>query len=241
MKSVEDNFEEFLHAFNVLHDVIAKKVNKRPETNFGELLGTASKQKDKVIETYYDQINFYREFRNLLTHNTIRNEAIAQPSDALIDEIKGVTEKIRYNKKVKDLFLRKVLTIDEDDMLEDVLELVKKESYTQYPVFNGNTLVGIITSVGITNYLARHIDEDIISIKETSIKELLEVEEEQDFYEVVSKNRSIFDIEELFTKRIKEGRTAYVLLVSKNEKITSKNDLVGIITPWDIPKLVANK
>src|SRR5699024_5165046 len=117
------------------------------------------------------------EFRNLLTHNTIRNEAIAQPSDALIDEIKGVTEKIRYNKKVKDLFLRKVLTIDEDDMLEDVLELVKKESYTQYPVFNGNTLVGIITSVGITNYLARHIDEDIISIKETSIKELLEVEE----------------------------------------------------------------
>lgn len=238
---MDNNFQEFLHAFNELHHAVAKKVNKAPDTHFGELLGTASKQKDKVIETYYSQINFYRELRNLLTHNTINDEAVAQPSDYLIDEMKKVTEKIKYNKLVKDLFLRKVYTINEQDMLEDVLHFVKNAHYTQFPVFNGNKLVGIITSIGITKYLADHIDEDIISIKETSIREVLEVEEEQDFYEVISQNKSIFDIEELFTQRIKEGRTNYVLLIAKNNQIKSKEDLVGIITPWDIPKVVANK
>lgn len=238
---MNNNFQEFLHAFNELHQAVAEKVNKAPDTHFGELLGTASKQKDKVIETYYSQINFYRELRNLLTHNTINDEAVAQPSDFLIEEMKQVTRKIKYNKVAKDLFLRKVYSIDEEDKLVDVLNFVKNEHYTQFPVFKGNKLVGIITSIGITKFLADHIDEDLSSIKETRIKDVLEVEEEQDFFEVIPQDTSIFDIEELFMNRMKEGRTNYVLLIAKNNQVKKREDLVGIITPWDMPKVVANK
>ncbi|MFO8069318.1 MAG: CBS domain-containing protein [Alkalibacterium sp.] len=236
------NYQRFMHAFNELHNVIAKKVNRDPETNFGELMGVAAKKRDKVIEKYVDEIDFYREFRNLLTHNTINgDEAVAQPSDSLIEQIEMVTEKIKYSKRVKDVFLKRVRTFDVNDPLEKVLDVINHVRYTQFPVFDGDNLVGILSSIGVTKYLAKAMDQDIRSIKNTTVKHILEVEDEQNFYEVIPADKSIFDIEEIFSERIKEGRTTYILLIAKGEKINRKSDLIGIITPWDIPRVVANK
>lgn len=236
------NYQRFMHAFNELHNVIAKRVNKEPDTNFGELMGAAAKNRDKVIENYVDEIDFYRELRNLLTHHTINgDEAVAQPSDSLIEEIEMVTEKIKYSKRVKDVFLKRVRTFDMNDPLENVLDVINQVRYTQFPVFDGDKLVGIVSSIGVTKYLAKAMNKDIRSIKETTVKHILEVEDDQKLYEVISADTSIFTIEEIFSKRIKEGRTTYILLIAKGNKIEKKSDLIGIITPWDIPRVVANK
>ncbi len=236
------NYQRFMHAFNELHNVIAKRVNKEPDTNFGELMGAAAKNRDKVIENYVDEIDFYRELRNLLTHHTINgDEAVAQPSDSLIEEIEMVTEKIKYSKRVKDVFLKRVRTFDMNDPLENVLDVINQVRYTQFPVFDGDKLVGIVSSIGVTKYLAKAMNKDIRSIKETTVKHILEVEDDQKLYEVISADTSIFTIEEIFSKRIKEGRTTYILLIAKGNKIEKKSDLIGIITPWDISRVVANK
>ncbi|WP_423188715.1 CBS domain-containing protein [Alkalibacterium sp. f15] len=152
-----------------------------------------------------------------------------------------ITEKIKYSKRVKDVFLKRVRTFDVNDPLEKVLEVINHVRYTQFPVFDGDNLVGIISSIGVTKYLAKAMNQDIRSIKNTTVKHILEVEDEQNFYEVISSDKSIFDIEEIFSERIKEGRTTYILLIAKGEKINKKSDLIGIITPWDIPRVVANK
>lgn len=236
------NYQRFMHAFNELHNVIAKKVNRDPDTNFGELMGAAAKKRDKVIEKYVDEIDFYRELRNLLTHNTINgDEAAAEPSDSLIKEIETVTDKIRYSKQAKDLFLKRVRTFDVNDPLGKVLDVINHVRYTQFPVFDGDKLVGILSSIGVTKYLAKAMDKDINAIKKATVRQILEVEDEQDFYEVIPADKSVFDIEEIFSERIREGRTAYILLIAKGDKIRKKSDLIGIITPWDLPKVVANK
>lgn len=237
-----NNYQRFMHAFNELHNVIAKKVNRDPETNFGELMGAAAKKRDKVIEKYVDEIDFYRELRNLLTHNTINgDEAAAEPSESLIKEIEMVTDKIRYSKQAKDLFLKRVRTFDVNDPLGKVLDVINHVRYTQFPVFDGDKLVGILSSIGVTKYLAKAMDKDINAIKKATVRQILEVEDEQDFYEVIPADKSVFDIEEIFSERIREGRTAYILLIAKGDKIKKKSDLIGIITPWDLPKVVANK
>lgn len=180
--------------------------------------------------------------RNLLTHNTINgDEAAAEPSNSLITEIEMVTEKIKYSKTAKDLFLKKVRQFDINDSLENVLDVINQVRYTQFPVFDGDKLVGILSSIGVTKYLAQAMDKDINAIKKATVRQILEVEDEQEFYETISENTSVFDIEEIFSERIKEGRTTYVLLVAKEKQIKNQNDLIGIITPWDLPKIVANK
>lgn len=236
------NLSKFNHAFNELQNVIANKINQSTDTNFGSLLKAAQVRNDKVILTYIDKLNFYREFRNLLTHKTFNSEeAIAIPSISLIEDIKEITEKIKHPKKVKDLFLNEVVTFNQEDKLSSVLEVVKARRYSQFPVFNSNQLIGIISENGITNFLANSIDDDLISIKETSIKNILDADEEKDLYEVITENKSIFDIESIFNKRVNEGKTAYLLLISKGNSILSGDDVVGIITPWDIPTIIENK
>lgn len=81
----------------------------------------------------------------------------------------------------------------------------------------------------------------MISIKETFINTVLEADEEKNSYEIIGENKSIYDIESIFSKRIKEGKTAYLVLITKNGKIETSNDVIGIITPWDIPTIVENK
>lgn len=239
---MNENVSRFNHAFNELQEAVAEKLDKSAETSFGTLLGLANYQKDKVISTYMDSLQFYREFRNLLTHKTISGEeAIAIPSSLLIKEIETITEKIKHPKNVEDLFLSEVVTFNQNDKLSSVLKIVKEKSYSQFPVFNNNELVGIISEKGITNFLAHSISDDVITIKDITIKDIISVHEEKNLYEVITADRSIFDIESIFNQRIKEGKTAYVLLISKNSHIKSSDDIVGIITPWDLPEILENK
>lgn len=242
IKVMNENVSRFNHAFNELQEAVAGKLDKSSETNFGTLLGLANYKKDKVIYTYMDSLQFYREFRNLLTHKTISGEeAIAIPSSLLIKEIETITEKIRYPKKVKDLFLSNVVTFNQEDKLSEVLKIVKEKSYSQFPVFGNDELVGIVSEKGITSFLAHSISDDVITIKDITIKDIIGVHEEKDLYEVITQDKSIFDIESIFNNRIKEGKTAYVLLISKNTSIKSPDDIVGIIAPWDLLKIIKNK
>lgn len=239
---MRNNYKRFMHAFNQLQKVVAEKVGREPDTHFGELLGAARKNKDKVIETYLTQIDFYRELRNILAHHTIDGgEVAAYPSDALIKEVEAVTEKIKYNKKVSDLFLKRVRTFDVTDSLENVLAIVNRVRYTQFPVFDDNELVGMLSSIGVTKFFAKSMKSDTIIISEATVRNILEVEMDQDFFAVIPADKSIFDIEELFLKKMKEGHIAYTLLITEDGQVNGKGDLIGIITPWDIPRVVANK
>ncbi|EXJ23225.1 CBS domain containing protein [Alkalibacterium sp. AK22] len=238
---MKDNYQRFMHAFNELHTVIAYRVNRRRETHFGELMGLANKKKDKVVKAYTTEIDFYRELRNLLIHHSLEGEVAAYPSDALIREVEWVTQQIKYSKKVKDLFLKRVRTFNIDDPLDKVLNTVSRVRYTQFPVFDGAELAGMLSSVGITKYIARAKGQEMGNLMNTTVRQILMLEDDRDFYRVISQETSIFDIEEVFQRQMKDGHFSFTLLISRQGSITGKDDLIGIITPWDIPKVVANK
>lgn len=73
------NHEKFLRLFNTLHEVLGEKLNK-PNMQFGELLITAERNNDKVIMNYKKELDFYRIFRNLLSHQaTVNKPPVAEP------------------------------------------------------------------------------------------------------------------------------------------------------------------
>ena len=62
------------------------------------------------------------------------------------------------------------------------------------------------------------MDKDINAIKKATVRQILEVEDEQEFYETISENTSVFDIEEIFSEPIKEDvQPMYFLLQRKNK------------------------
>lgn len=232
---------EFNHVFNDLQSAIAERINMSNQTNFGELIKKAKRNNDKVIKAYEKELDLIRSFRNILVHDTIAiSSPIAEPSEELIEMIRQLTIKIKYPKKVKDLFNAPVKSFAVTDNLNRVLQSVKDDCFSQFPVFDGNNLVGIISENGITNYLAANIEEDVISISDITIQEVLEVDEQKELFDIVKQDKSIYDIEGIFIKRTKTGRSPFVLLVSKDGLINNPGEITGIITPWDLPLIASN-
>jgi predicted transcriptional regulator len=235
------NYEKFLRAFNTLHETLGKKLNQ-PNLQFGALLKVAEKNRDKVVLNYLSELDFYREFRNFLVHQaTIDKPPVAEPNDFIIDEINDIIHRIENPKKVYELFLNEVIHFNMDDSLSKVLSVVNEKEYSQFPVFNQNELVGLISENGITRFLAKSVEDDIISIVETKIKDVINQDEAKNSISVVNSNTLIHDVEGIFNKKLHEGNSIFAILVSnRGHKIENPEDIVGIITPWDLPIILDN-
>lgn len=235
------NHEKFLRAFNSLHEVLGKKLNQ-PSLQFGALLKVAEKNRDKVIMKFLNELDFYREFRNFLVHQvTIDKPPVAEPSDFIVDEINNIIHRIEKPKKAYELFLNKVIHFNMDDSLGKVLTVVKEKEYSQFPVFKNNELVGLISENGITRFLAKSVDDDVISIVETKVKDVITQDEAKNSISIVNSNTLIHDIEGIFNSKLHEGNSIFAILVSnRGHKIEKPEDIVGIITPWDLPIILDN-
>lgn len=128
-----------------------------------------------------------------------------------------------------------------EDSLSEVLNVVNERQYSQFPVFNDDELVGLISENGITRFLAESVDEDIISIVDTKVKDVINQDEAKDSISIVNLNTLIHDIEDIFSKKLHEGNSIFAILVSsRGRKIETSEDIVGIITPWDLPIILDN-
>jgi len=235
------NYEKFLRAFNTLHETLGKKMNQ-PNLQFGELLKVAQKNRDKVVMNYSSELDFYREFRNFLVHQaTIDKPPVAEPNDFVIKEIQDITQRIENPKKVYELFLSDVIHFNMDDSLSKVLNVVNEKEYSQFPVFDENELIGLISENGITRFLAESVNEDIISIVDTKIKDVINQDEAKNSISTVNSNTLIHDVEGIFSKKLHEGNSTFAILVSnRGRNIKDPEDIVGIITPWDLPIILKN-
>lgn len=236
-----NNYDKYQGEFNTLHEVLKNKLNNK-DRNFGRLIQYGKNNNDKVINNYYDELNFHREFRNILSHSHMRGKPpVAQPSDAVIEEIISLTNRINSPKKTSDLFLKDVTHFDYSDSLAKVLQFVNDNHYSQFPVFENTQLKGLITENGITQFLSRSVKDDVISISETIISDVIKLDEAKDSWEIVNSNTLLIDVKEIFNKKLNAGNSLFAILISNRGKnIKNPEDIIGIITPWDLPMVLRN-
>lgn len=237
---METNHTVFIRAYNTLQETIEERTGKRFK-NFGKAFYHAINSNDHLVKRHKAKIEFYMELRNLLSHEaTLKQPPFAEPSDYLITDILKTIQDIKNPNKVRDVFLSDVKTFQVDDMLTEVLDVIQKENYSQFPVFEQNKLIGLITENGITSFLAQSVEEDIISIKETTIADIVSATKDEaiDAYVIVNTNENIYEIENIFIENTKKGNARFTILISHlANKIGKPQDIAGIITPWDMPKV----
>lgn len=236
---IRDNVSEFLGVYNDLEEALSKKLNYHGNRDFSTYLYWAKENKDEIIMRYFDELNSIREFRNILTHESTSNMyPIANPNPELIERVKFLIDVIGNYKTAKDLFLKEVKSLRIDDTLKFALENINALGYTQYPVFDKNRLVGIVTENGITNFLAFVSANGYEKLNHALIEDVLEVDSGKNHFEIISGDTSIFQVEDMFHKEIKKGNSAFVILISKIKNPKNPKDILGIITPWDVPTLL---
>lgn len=247
--------EEFIRLFNGLHkflqnelyeDFMKTRRGKESDYNlmtFDECLYTIKqKYKRTTLNNYIDQLYLIKNFRNTIVHeSTNKFYNIAEPSDYTMEILKEVysffLHPIPIKKYLDNKRVDNPLTVSSDHNLLQILNLISKYNFSQFPVFDKDKFSGMITDNGLINFIAKLKDEEGIIFEEKTVQTILKdgnkYEENKDAYMILHQGQELYRVLDLFTDV--ENVIKYVLISKSGKgKFRSKEDLVGIFTAADI-------
>ncbi|MGE6489691.1 CBS domain-containing protein [Paenisporosarcina sp. NPDC076898] len=224
------NSDRFLTAFHRIEQSMKEIIGTNDHLSFYKLV-ELSKRKNAIVRRYEEDLKEYATLRNAIVHHQTSTEyAIAEPHDEIVQALETIDEALAKPVTVGEMFERKVSTLQAKDTLRDALIMIRDKQFTQIPVYNDNVFVGLLTAVGITFWLANHVENEDISW-EMTVESTLQHEKKKENHLFVPREMSIFEAEELFKDAMAKGKRLEALL------ITDKDGLVGIVTPLDLMKI----
>lgn len=234
-KSPERNSDRFISAYNRIDQEMKEIAGAKEHHSFFRLIDMA-KKKSAVIRRYEADLREYGDLRNAIVHHRTSVEyVIAEPHDDVVEKMEEIEQALLHPNSVGEIFQRNVLTFQLGDSLSYALKIIREKKFNQFPVYLGSEFKGLITPVGITAFLASNIKEDTISLRKTTLADILVHENKRDNHRFVRSDTSAYVAEEIFKSQLSRGHRLEALLITEDG--ASASELIGIVTPFDILKL----
>ncbi|PIC63212.1 hypothetical protein CSV79_12780 [Sporosarcina sp. P13] len=228
------NSERFLVAYNRIDKSLMKITDLPSHLSFAKKVDKA-KHQHALIAHYEDDLKEFGSLRNAIVHNrTGLDYAIAEPHDVIVETIELIEKKLSHPVTVKELFERKVHTLQADESLAAGLKIVREKNFNQLPIYQKGKFIGLITANGIMNWLAGQENENI-SREIPTLLDIYNHEKRKKTYRFVKSTMSVYEAEGYFRKSIISGNRLEALLITEQGGKDEK--LIGIITPLDLLKL----
>lgn len=155
--------------------------------------------------------------------------------------LKHIRDMLANLVKISDFVDQKsMITFDLEDDLWEVFEQVSRGNISQFPVFDGQDLVGMITDNGLTNFIAGHLKAQDFASQTHKVSDVIGDEKTDGHkyaYRILYQDLALESCLDAFTDLKKP--THYILVTqAKDNQLHSKGDLLDIITSHDIPKIL---
>lgn len=226
---------DFLDEYTKFETFIKNRNNVRKFDNFNI-------SDDKILKRNRNTWEFYRNLRNLLTHEAdARNGNYVTVTQKLYDDFKQDVEKIMHPKTAYEISIKDnhIYKVKKQETIYNVIKTMIEKNYTCTPIVDDNEkLTGVFASHSLMHYFNANKEGFISEPKEMRISDIMQFcspngNDEID-YKFVSKTNDEYFIKELFKKSLKERKRLETIFVTENGKSTER--LLGIITYWDLEK-----
>lgn len=235
MRLATQNSDRFLTAFNRIDHRLRDIIGAKDFMPFYRLVDQA-KKKDVLVRKYEDDLRSYADLRNAIVHHrTAMEYVIAEPHVDVVEKIEYMDSTLAKPTLVGQMFRKKVHVFQERDSLKHVLKVIRSRKFTQFPVYHKDQFKGLVTTVGITNWLATTMAGNQLPKHIPTMHDILLHEKNKVNYKFVSRYITIYEAEEIFKQGVERGRRFEALLITEHGKPQEK--LIGIITPLDIMKV----
>ena len=227
------NSDKFLEAFKSIEFHLRKVCKKDKFIPFFDLINYAANIKSEV-KLFRDDLKEFSELRNAIVHDKGGGYVIAEPNEEAIKKIEKICSLIIKPPTIFTLFKKKVFTLNTTDPILKAVEIMYKEIISQMPIHNENEFHALLTTNTIARWLGACSEDDIFSLKETTIDHVLQYTEDENNYYFMSRNTSIFEALEKFHEYENKGKRLEAILISDGGKPNEK--IIGIMTIADLPK-----
>lgn len=221
--------ERFLNAFNTIEKYLSQYNHNKGYASFSKLIDYAM-NKDKVVAQYKDDLKQFAELRNAIVHNTRTGDErfIAEPHEDVVKEIELIAEMLIHPTRAIEKATKKVVTYHVNDLLTTVLSQINQSKFTQFPIYDGKTYVGLLTESGITRYFAANHQKEIDAIK---LSEVMAYEQKERAV-FVGEGATEIEVVSMFKSFNERNEKLEAVLITDSG--TKEGKLIGLITLYDL-------
>ena len=226
-----DRAGEFIQLFNQLADHLRNFLGVDRGVSFPQMINLASR-KDPIVRRNAIRLREYGELRNAIVHHTsYPEEVIAEPVEGVVSRFRQIVDNITAPKLLLPTFRKPVKCFSPDDHLLDALSVMRDNDYAQVVVRDGGILT-VLTSRGLSRWLEKQANSDVVSIKDVKVRAALSLEG-QDPCLVMAGSRSVDEAQQAFVDSlIRKKRRIFAIIITENGK--PEEEPLGIVTPGDL-------
>ncbi len=232
------NAEKFLTTFNQLEKELHRLRGATEHLGFKRLVDTLSQSNSLVDLHKIDLIEFV-ELRNAIVHRST-GLPIAEPHDDVVAKMSHIYELFAHPPTALDIAAQPVYTCRTDEPIARLVKTMHQEFYTNIPVYNDGTFVGVFSEHTLVAWLAGRANDETFRLEETTVGELHayfdQESDKHNGYKFVSQDTSAFAVREAFTTFLSEKKKLEAVLVTQTGN--PQEHIKGIITAWDLPKIM---
>lgn len=221
--------ELFLAAFNRVEKWLQHTYGGQQVPGFSELVRRLSKNRQLQVARFQDDLLEIAQLRNAIVHDRISPTfVIAEPNEWIVNKLLTIEKELTKPDYVLPKYRKKVMTFDEETSLKTILKSVNDNGFLQFPIYGKGVFKGLITAKGIGTWLAKHVENDMISIKNQTARAIIASDKRRDNVWFVSAKTYDYQIGELFAS----DPSLEAILITKTGQ---KNEpLLGLIRPKDV-------
>jgi predicted transcriptional regulator len=232
---MSNNAERLIKSYNEFSDYLENKKLKVRDEAFSQAIDKLS-NKDSLVRKNNLFLKRCATLRNMIVHHqSYPQEIIAMPEEKCVSDFERMVGWIVQPRKLHQVFKGEVKVFDLSVLLPEVLTFMKENDYSQVVAKNEDGSLEVLTSEGITNWLRNNVDDDVISIRETYLSDVIK-SEPSETHKFVSQNSDVNELQEIFRKGNGKGMAPLFAAVITNDG-KSTGQPVGIATPWDVMAL----
>lgn len=231
-----DICESFLNAYRDLEEVLAVK--------YGQKLGTIQLYSSGEGAKYFEELNLFREMRNLLSHHgRIDGSPVVLPSEQALNKLLEILEYAKNPPMALSLSTPKdsLSCARLSDGVSTIVDVMERKGYSHIPVLTKRGGIFGVFSVGTLFSYAKNEPQG--SLKGLTLRDLSEYlppeRHTTEKFAFVGPDATLYNIKELFRVHGPNHRRIVAVFVTEDGKQSSP--LLGMITPWDVFKAEESK
>jgi predicted transcriptional regulator len=237
MDALRLNSDIFMDHFNAIESWLRRLTKSGRNSPLSQVVRIASAE-NSVVKRYNDEIKRFSDLRNVIVHEerdrTLR--AVAEPNDRTVKEIKQLREALTSPPSVLPKFQVRVRTRSIDDPIGMAANDMKENDFSQIPIIQGGSVTALLTSGTIARWLSHEFRNEIISLLETTISDVLSHTEDPEHYCILPRTSSLLEVLDKFEDFSSRGKILDAVIITQSG--SPKQQPLGIITLADIPTIL---
>mgnify|MGYP002619658966 CR=1 FL=1 len=225
------NAEQFLNHFNEIERWLKSTTGYQNHLSFIEMLHQC-KERNAIVRRFFDDLHQFASLRNAIVHTRRNNRPIAEPYDETVKALESIKNELLRPPLVPKT--PNVFVVRQETELEHLLVAIKNYDYSQVPVLdNENKVIEVINTNTIARWLSEKTVDDIISLKETFVKDLLPHIEHSNNYKLISRTINLYEAASIFQKTSSVNKhNLDAILITENGHNSER--LIGILCLEDL-------